>query len=113
MFVIEDLRTGEKQEIHSTRLKFFRDSSINEEAVMSHVLSSETGMPVSRLMSLGEKDDRNLFVRFRWRGLPDSEDTWRPLQRINQDALRLVRLLLNRQNTPAPLRERAEAELRH
>lgn len=43
---VEDLRNGSKEEVPGTRLKFYRDSALARNAIMSHVLSSETEMPV-------------------------------------------------------------------
>lgn len=42
---------------------------------MSLVLSSETGMPISRLKALSEEDG-NLLIMVRWLFQSDSEDTW-------------------------------------
>lgn len=53
---VEDLSNGNIVSEHAARLKFYSDSSPNSEAVMSHVFSSETGMPVARLMKLVECD---------------------------------------------------------
>lgn len=50
---------------------------------MSHVPSSETGIPISRLLKLGDTAD-GIRVRVLWNGLPHSEDTFPPLGRIFQ-----------------------------
>lgn len=68
VFQVEDLRNGAVEDIHGSRLKFFHDPSLDKEAIMSHVVSSETGMPVQRLMRLVEADT-GLMVQVRWRGL--------------------------------------------
>ena len=51
-------------DVHASRLKLFRDSEIDQVAIMSHVLQSETGMVVSRLLSL-EDCPNGLHVRIR------------------------------------------------
>lgn len=77
---------------------------------MSFILSHETGMLVSRLVDhIDENGD--LKIRVHWRGLPKSSDTWEPLQQVCEYVPRLVRLILNRWNTPASLRERATSAL--
>lgn len=106
VFEVEDLRTGLSEEIHGCRLKFYHDPSLNTEAVMSHVLSSETGMVVSRLMRLEEHDDE-LYAVVRWKGLPHSEDTVEPIEKIYQDVPKMLERLLNRQNTPSDLADKA------
>lgn len=78
-FVAEDLRNCEQQEIHGTRLKFYHDASLNTEDIP--ILSSETGMPVSRPMELVEEDGR-LLIKVYWRYLPELENTWEPLAQV-------------------------------
>lgn len=111
VFQVEDLRNGQLQEVHGTRLKFYRDSSLNTEAVMSHVVASETGMPVQRLMRLVDTDD-GLMVQVRWRGLPDSEDTLEPASKVYEDVPQLFRKLLGRQSAPVDLVAKARRALR-
>lgn len=50
VFMVADLRNGNMEDIHGTHLKFYSDSSLDKRAIMSNVMSSETGMPVSRLL---------------------------------------------------------------
>lgn len=109
-FQVEDLRNGELQVVHGTRLKFYADDSLDADAILSHVLASETGMLVSRLLRLVEQDDQ-LCVLVRWKGLEDTEDTLEPLQRVHEDVPQLLAKLLRRKNTNARLRSRACAEL--
>ena len=63
-------------------------------------------MPVQRLMHLVETD-AGLMVRVRWRGLPASEDTDEPIQRVHEDIPGLFQKLLLRKNTPSRLAEKA------
>ena len=50
VYRVEDLRTGNYDDVHASRLKFNHDADLDAAAIMSHVLSSETGMPVARLL---------------------------------------------------------------
>ncbi len=68
MYTIEDLRNGAQEDTHACRLKFYADSALDEVAYLPHVLSSETGMPVARLIGVEENED-GLFVHVRWKGL--------------------------------------------
>lgn len=111
VFQVEDLRNGAVEDIHGTRLKFYRDADLDTRAIMSHVLSSETGMPVARLMRLEETDDRTLKVVVRWKGLPHSEDTLEPLHRVYEDVPRMLLRLLQRKSTPQRLAEKARRAL--
>lgn len=48
---------------------------------MTHVVNSETGIPVARLMNLVDENGF-LKVQARWRGLTHSEDTLEPLENL-------------------------------
>ena len=110
VYQVEDLRNGQLDDVHASRLKLFRDSEIDEVAIMSHVLQSETGMLVSRLMALEEHSD-SLFVRIRWKGLENTEDTLEPIARVHEDVPQLFEKLLNRKSTPANLIAKARKQL--
>lgn len=109
-FQVEDLRNGVLSIAHGTRLKFYHDPSLDTTAIMSHVLSSETGMPVARLLRLVEEDGQ-LFVAVWWKGLGKDEDSLEPIGRVHEDVPQLLHKLLARKNMPAHLRTRALAEL--
>lgn len=102
VFDVEDLRNGKIDPIHGSRLKYYRDSSLDEMVIMSHVLSSETGMPVARLLKLVKVDDV-LNVQVRWKGLSPQEDTFEPLQNVFEDVPNMLDRLLKRKNTPQDL----------
>lgn len=111
VFQVEYLRNDIVEEVHGTRLKFYSDSSLDEKAVLSHVLSSETGMPVSRLLRLQEDDNGRLHVVVRWKGFSSSDDTFEPIERVYEDVPKLLRKLLNRKVTPPELRDKAHVVL--
>lgn len=97
-----DLRNGEKDNLHGTRLKFYLDDQMDTEAIIPHVLSSQTGMPVSRLMQLiDDLDGSKVLVR--WKGLPTTEDSLEPINRVYQDVSKMFLRLLRRKNTPPDL----------
>lgn len=52
--------------------------------MMYHVLNSNIGMVLQRLMRLLNTKD-GLIIYVRWRGLPDSEDTVEPIVKIFED----------------------------
>lgn len=60
-FRVEDLRTGDYDDVHGTLLKFYRDADRDEKAIMSDLLSSKTGIPVARLLLLIDLNG-DLFV---------------------------------------------------
>ena len=104
VYTVEDLRNGLGYDIHGTRLKFYRDRSLDTRVVMSHVLSSETRMPVARLMRLIDIAD-GLKVLIRWKGLHNSEESAEPLVRVFEDVPQMFVRLLDRKTTPPDLAE--------
>lgn len=109
LFQVNYLRNGRLQVVHGTRFEFYADDSLNTDAILSHFLPSETGIPVARLLRLFEQDNE-LFVLVRWKGLEDSEDTLEPLQRVEEDVPQLFPKLLRRKNANARLLFRACTE---
>ena len=72
VYQVEDLRNGQLDDVHASRLKLYRDSEIEKDAIMSHVIHSETGMVVSRLLGLEETPD-GIYVQILWEGLDNKE----------------------------------------
>lgn len=110
MYVVEDLRNGELSEIHATRLKFYADDALNSDAILPHVVSSETGMKIQRLLHLTEKA-KIIYVLVRWRGLPSAEHTEEPIQNVYEDVPGLLLKLLSRKTTAPALTEKDRLEL--
>lgn len=72
---------------------------------MSHVLTSETGMIVQRLVRL-EETANGLRIAVCWKGLPHSEDILEPLDVMYYDVPQMVERLLLRNNLPLGLAEK-------
>lgn len=49
---VKDVRNGKLDDVHGMRLNFYQYGDLDQKMIMSHVLSSETGMPVARLLRL-------------------------------------------------------------
>lgn len=77
---------------------------------MSHLLSSKTGIPVSRLLRITEQSG-SLFVTFHCKDLSSTDETVEPLTGVYEDVPQLTLKLLDRKNTPAKLRANAHATL--
>lgn len=93
---------GELKEAHVSHLKFYSDSSLETKAIMSHVVSSGTGMQIQRLLRLLDYDE-GITVSIGCRGLLASHDTMEPPQQVYDDVPGLLRILLARKNTPSAL----------
>lgn len=99
------------KDVHVSRMKFYHDASLDIESIMYHVVSSETGIPVQRLMGLVETDD-GLKFQVRWSCLSQSDDTLDHLVRVYEDLPNLFEKLLKRKNTPAEHVNKARTVLR-
>lgn len=110
IYTVRDLHNDTLEDIHACRLKFFSNDQLNKSVIMSHILYSETGMEVQRLLKIIDSTD-GLFVLVRWKGLPPDEDSLEPLQNIYNDVPVMTRKLLNRKNTPDNIRKQAKKEL--
>lgn len=89
VYQVEDLRSGSVLDVHASRFKFYHDKLLNFKAIMPHVLASETGMDVERLMCLTETEDGTM-VQVRWRDLLESDDTVETLAKLYKDVPALV-----------------------
>lgn len=58
VFQVEDVCIGALETIHVTRLSFNCDISQDDDTIPSHVLASETVMPVFRRLRLVEQDGK-------------------------------------------------------
>ena len=110
VYTVRDLRNDHLDDIHICRLRYYQDSSLNCEAILSHVLYSETGMEISRLLNL-EDTSEGIKVKIRWKGLSSSEDTHEPLLQVYEDVPAMVKRLLNRKSIPKGIARRAKRAL--
>lgn len=78
VFQVENLRYSQLDDVHGSLRKLYSDYALDKEAIMPHVLFLEIGMPVARLMERIDSPD-GLQVRVRRKGLPNSNDTFKPI----------------------------------
>jgi len=105
VYQVEDLRDGNLEEATVSRLLFYSDPLLDTDAIMPHVLSSETGMHVQRLMRLADDGSRGVLVVVHCRRLPHSEDT------IAYNVSQMLLNLFNRKSTAQQLMIRANPNL--
>lgn len=75
---------------------------MHEKVILSHFLASETGITVSRVLSLDDTAD-GLIVSVSWKGMEASEDTLDPLEQVYEDVPNILGKLLKRKNTTPDL----------
>lgn len=64
VYQVEVLRNGQMEDVNGSRLKFCYDASLDKKAVISHFVSSETGMPVQRFMRWKDSNEGLMvFIR--------------------------------------------------
>lgn len=95
VFLVENLQNGLLQEVNISRLRLNYDVSLDKEAIMSHVLRTETGIIVQSLMGL-TKTEECIMVNVRWRRSFEYEDTLEPLVQIYEKEPQLLHILLRR-----------------
>lgn len=61
------------EEVHGSKYKYYSDSSLDTAAIMSHVRTSEAGMPVSRLLELIQLNGAQK-IGVRWKRLSPRDD---------------------------------------
>lgn len=96
--------------MHVSRLSVFRNSTIDEAVIRSHVLQLETGMVVSRLLGIEVTPD-GLLVRVLGKGLKKSEDTFESIACVHEDFPGLFQKMLLRKSIPPGLAAGVSAEL--
>lgn len=67
VYQIENVRNELAEDVHGCGLKFYHDCLLETAAIMSHVLSSVTGMLVQRLLRIVDTGD-GVKVQVRWLG---------------------------------------------
>lgn len=110
VFQVDDLRNSQLDEVYVSILKLFRDSSLDDIAIMSHFLRSETSTVVSRLLNLKETLD-GLFFRVCWKGFQTSYCSLELVSHVAKDVLVLFYKLLQLKSIRAKFVATARVEL--
>jgi hypothetical protein len=92
-FKVKHLVSGQETEVHSSRLKFFADSSLEvTEQLLEHIGSQGIILDVNAIRAHRWSSVRKDYeVLISWRGLAPIEDSWEPFKEIAKD----VRVLLD------------------
>jgi hypothetical protein len=83
IFEVENLLSGDRKEVHSTRLMYFEDSKIDSQ-VKEHIQFHSSNYEVETILDFrSSKGQEELLVK--WRGFDEREATWEPLEVIRDD----------------------------
>lgn len=88
------MRNASFDSVHGSQLKYYSDVSFDAKVIMSHVLYSETGVPVARLLCLIDTEE-GLMVQVGWKGLNSLEDTPEKIAQVQEDVPQLFQKLLD------------------
>ncbi len=101
-FRVKHLVTGVESDVHSSRLKFYYDGSLNvTEEIREHVASQGIILAVEELLAhrwSANKKDYEILVR--WKGLEPIEDSWESLTSLYKDIRILVDKYVFAQSDP-------------
>ena len=93
VFTIEDLHTKKSYIVHSSRLKFYHDASLNMTAeIMDHVSRQGLIYTVRELKDISwNKSHKRWEVLVAWDGFEDSESTWESFESLLKDIPKIVK----------------------
>ena len=107
IFVIQNLLTGERQESHGRRLRFFRNSSFQvTEELREHLSYQKDEMFVFEEFTGIRHKWPNLELRVKWRGFLDDESDWTLLWSLQEDVPQIVEDYLSELRSSGSVRER-------
>jgi hypothetical protein len=77
VYSVEDLRHGELQDVHATRLRYYADSSLDVDAdLIDQIAHNEQGFPVAGFKELTySHEDKCFLLRVFWHGFEEADDT--------------------------------------
>ena len=91
IFVIEDILTGERQESHGSRLRFFRNSSFQvTDELRDHLAYQKNEMFIIEEFTGIRRKGVDLELRVKWRGFPVHESEWITLVKLQEDVPQMV-----------------------
>lgn len=105
-FTFQYLRNNVTKEVHTSPYKAYRYSSLNNEAMKSHVIPSMKCMKMPQLIRIVEGTDIPK-VHIRWCVLSVSEHTLEPTQSLLKAVAALLGKVLERKNWPVNLPQEA------
>lgn len=95
VFVVEDLVTEVRREVHVCRIRRYSDSQMNVSAAIHLAAEYDQVAHVSEILE-HRLQDGHFFVRVRWMGFEAEDDTWEPLTTMLEDVPAIVRAYAKR-----------------
>ncbi|OWY95775.1 hypothetical protein PHMEG_00034139 [Phytophthora megakarya] len=106
IFVIQNLVTGQKKEVHASRLKFYADDTLNvSEDLLLHIAHNSEGHVVDCLLEARyNRQEKRQEIKVHWRGLSEHEDSWEPADVLLQDVPTVVKAFVRTHAKLAPVK---------
>jgi hypothetical protein len=96
VFDVEDLLTKTVYSVHSSRLRFYHEPSLEVTAdIQAHLSHQIQGYEVKDLLDLRyDYDCKELSVLVSWLGFDEADNTWEPLLSLHEDIPSVILHLL-------------------
>ena len=87
VFDVEDLLTKHVASVHSSRLRFYHDPSLDVTAdIQAHLAHQNLGYEVQDLLALRyDSDSKEFSALVSWLGFDEADHTWEPLLSLHED----------------------------
>jgi hypothetical protein len=97
----EHLLSGKRKKVHVTRVKFYRDASleVTEELISFLEYHDSIFFVVENLIALRQIGE-DVQGQAKWFGFDDSESTWEPVSTMSADVPGMLRSFVNGQGGP-------------
>ncbi|EGZ17875.1 hypothetical protein PHYSODRAFT_498900 [Phytophthora sojae] len=106
IFEIENPITGQKKEVHASRLKFYADASLNvTEDLLLHIAHNSEGHVVDALLEARyNRQEKRHELKVHWRALDTIEDSWESADTLFQDVPVAVKAFVRKHGKKPPVK---------
>ena len=87
IYILEDIVTLKRSTVHVQRIRFYHDASfeVTEDVRNQAQYDGILEFTLEELVDWRESDAGTLEIRVRWLGFEANEDTWEPVERLQED----------------------------
>ena len=103
VYICENLVTGSRSPVHTSRLRKYADSLLNVTADLKEQVAHDAlEFYPDKIVGWREADEGRLELKVRWLGFDASDDSWEPVAQFYEDAPTMVRRYAQRMRRTAP-----------
>jgi hypothetical protein len=102
VYEVEDIESGYIVQVHSTRLRFYHDASLDVTAgLLGQIALNELGYDVQSIKDIRYSSETKQYqVLVSWLGFESDDDTWEPLLLMYDDVSDKVETLFRHSKKP-------------